>query len=235
MNQNISSVKKFFFNITLLEPLLLFSVFFLPGYLTQFLQETAPDMFESTFFNIYYIILTAPQIMLTLYIILLKPGRSLSDFDVRAFKFSDLPKALLTLGGIFLCIIPLGLIATLILPETDNPLIYGTGWKFSRVEIIPLVFISCILTGYNEEIFFRAYLYKTLRKIGSGLLPAAASVSILFGAGHIYEGYFAFVATAVIGAFLSFVFIRTKSIHAVSIGHGLYNFSVLLLSMGVEI
>ncbi len=235
MNQNISSIKKFFFNIPLLEPLLLFSVFFLPGYLTQFLQETSPDMFESIFLNIYYIILITPQIMLTLYIILLKPDRNLSEFDIRAFKFSDLPKALLTLGGILLCIIPLGLIVTIIFPETDNQLIYGAGWKFSRKELIPLVFISCMLTGYSEEIFFRAYLYKTLRKIGTGVLPAVVSVSILFGAGHIYEGYFAFAGTTIIGVFLSFVFIRTKSIHAISIGHGLYNFSVLLLSMGVKI
>ena len=199
------------------------------------MQETASDMFESAFFNFYYIFSTLPQILLILYIIILKPGRRLSDFDIGPFRPADLWKALATLGGIYLCIIPVGLISVLLIPELDNPVVYGAGWEFSSYRLIPLVFTSCIVTGYCEELFFRSYLYKMLRKAGTAEIPAVAVTALLFGSGHIYEGYYAFAATAVIGAFLSFVFIKTKSIHTIAVGHGLYNFSVLLLSMTGEL
>jgi membrane protease YdiL (CAAX protease family) len=219
------------FTLRLIEPVILFSVFFLPGYFAQSMQDFAPDAFESVWFNLYYLITTIPQIALILYVMELKPGRSLHDFDLRPLRASDIPKALLTLAGIYLCIIPLGLIAVILVPELDNPVIYGAGWEFSNLKLIPLVLISCLAAGYSEELFFRAYLIKSLRRAGSGLVPAVIVSTLLFAAGHIYAGYFAFAAIAVIGTFLSFIFIKTRSIHVVAIGHGLYNFSVLIISM----
>ena len=235
MNKIFSSRKKIFFDKNIFEPFLLFAAFFLPGYLAQGFEETAPDMFESAFFNIYYIVSTVPLILLTLYIIVLKPGRDLSDFSIGRFHWKDIPRSLLTLGGIYLCIVPVGFISLFLVPELDNPVVYGTGWQFSSIRLIPLVLLSCLATGYSEEIFFRSYLYTNLKNAGTSTAAAAVLTTLLFGAGHIYEGYYAFAATSVIGAFLSFVFIKTKSIHTVAIGHGLYNLSVLLLSMTGEL
>lgn len=231
MNEYFSSTNAKKINLPLLEPLLLFSVIFLPGFISQGVQEAAPDMFESLYFNIFYIISAIPQLLLILYIIVLKPGRKLENFDLGAFRVSDIPKSLLTLTGIFLVILPVGYFTVLLEPEIDNQLVYGTGWQFSNFRMIPLVLISCLVTGYTEELFFRSYLFKSLRNFGAGILPSAVTVNLLFGAGHIYEGYYAFAATAVIGAFLTFVFVKTKSIHTIAIGHGLYNFSVLMISM----
>jgi len=231
VNDFFSSTNNKKINLTQFEPLLLFSVLFLPGFISQGVQEAVPDMFESLFFNIYYISTAVPQFLLVLYIIVLRPGRKLADFDIGPFRIADLPKSLLTLVGIYICIIPVGFISMLIEPEIENQLVYGIGWQFSNYKLLPLVFLSCMVTGYTEEIFFRSYLFKSLQNAGAGLLPAAIITSLLFGAGHIYEGYYAFAATAAIGAFLSFIFIKTKSIHTVAIGHGLYNFSVLLIAM----
>ena len=219
----------------LLEPLLLFSVFFLPGFISQGVQEAAPDMFESVFFNIYYLVSVVPQVLLVLYIITLKPGRELSDFDIGPLKKRDLPFSLLALAGIYICIVPVGLVSVLIEPELENQFTYGAGWQFSNYKLLPLVFLTCLVTGYTEEIFFRSYLYKSLLKAGTGVIPSVIITSLLFGSGHIYEGYFALASTAVIGAFLSFMFIKTRSIHTVAIGHGLYNFSVLLIAMTGEL
>ena len=235
MNKIFSSRKIIFFTKPLFEPILLFCVFFLPGYLAQGFQEAAPDMFESAYFNFYYIISTIPQIILIIYIILLKPGRNLSEYNIGRIKISDTWRSLLTLAGIYLCIIPAGMIAVLLAPELDNTVVYGTGWKFTNMRLIPLVLVSCLATGYSEELFFRSYLYTNLRKAGADVVPAAAVATLLFGTGHIYEGYYAFAATSLIGAFLAFVFIKTRSIHTVAIGHGLYNFSVLLISMTGEL
>ncbi|MBI9108234.1 MAG: CPBP family intramembrane metalloprotease [Spirochaetales bacterium] len=195
------------------------------------MQEFDSDIFESTWFNLFYIMTTLPQIFLTLYIIILKPGRKLSDYNINRFKPADLLKAAAVLLGIYICIIPVGFISKIFVPDLGNPVVYGAGWQFGNPSLIPLVVISCIATGYSEEIFFRAYLVKSLEKSGLKIVPAAAVSALLFGSGHIYEGFYAFAATAVIAVFLSFVFTKTKSIHAISIGHGLYNFSVLIISM----
>ena len=112
----------------------------------------------------------------------------------------------------------MGFISLLIVPELDNSAVYGTGWQFGNPRLIPLVLASCILTGYSEEIFFRAYLVKILKISGLKTFPAAAVSAVLFGSGHFYEGLYAFAATAVIGGFLSFVFAKTKSIHTISVG-----------------
>lgn len=231
MNEFFSSRNLKKIDLTLFEPLLLFSAFFLPGYISQGIQEIAPDMFESAFFNIFYLVSTVPQILLTLYIIILKPGRSLKDFDIGGFRKKDLLYSLLTLAGIYICILPIGFITVLLEPELDNRMVYGAGWTFSNYRLIPLVFAVCIATGYAEEIFFRSYLFKSLQKVGTGTIPAAVITTLLFGSGHLYEGYYAFAATSVIGAVLMIIFIKTKSIHTVAIGHGLYNFSVLMISM----
>ncbi len=235
MNDFFSSRKNKKIDLAVLEPILLFSAFFLPGYISQGIQETVPDMFESAFFNFYYLFSVIPQILLTMYIIVLKPGRKLSDFDIGPASAHDLWKALLTVAGIYLCILPVGFAAVTLVPELDNPVVYGAGWKFSNMKLVPLVLLSCMATGYSEELFFRSYLYKTLRRAGTGTVTAVIITTLLFGTGHIYEGYYAFAATSVIGAFLSFVFIKTKSIHTIAIGHGLYNFSVLMLSMTEEL
>jgi membrane protease YdiL (CAAX protease family) len=165
----------------------------------------------------------------------LKPGRKLSDFDIGPFRLKDIFFALVALGGIYICIIPIGYISMLLVPELDNLAVYGSGWQFENLKLLPLVFISCLVTGYCEELFFRSYLYTSLRNAGTAAVTAVIITSVLFGAGHFYEGYYAFAATAAIGGFLSIMFIKTKSIHAIAIGHGLYNFSVLLIAMTGEI
>lgn len=235
MNKIFSSRKKNFFTYSLFEPFILFCAFFLPGYLAQGFQEAASDMFESLFFNIYYMITIIPQTLLVLYLIFLKPGINLNDFNIVRIKLSDLWKSLLTLAGIYLCIIPAGLIAVFLVPELDNPAVYGSGWQFNNLRMLPIVFLTCIITGYSEEIFFRSYLFTSLKNAGVPFYAAAAAVTLLFGAGHIYEGFYAFAATSLIGAFLMFVFVKTGSIHTVAIGHGLYNFSVLISSMKGEL
>lgn len=231
VNDNFSSTNNKKINFTAFEPLLLFAVFFLPGYISQGIEEFEPDIFENLWFNLFYIVTTLPQIFLVLYIIILKPGRKLSDYDIFGIRRRDIPLSLLVLGGIYVCILPVGYIALWLVPDIDNSVVYGAGWQFSNPGLIPIILISCIATGYSEEIFFRSYLVKSFRNSGLKLIPAAAVSAIVFGSGHIYEGFYAFAATAVIGAFLSFVFHKTKSIHAVSIGHGLYNFSVLIISL----
>ncbi len=231
MNEFFSSRNRKKIDLTVFEPLLLFAVFFLPGYLSQGTSDYDPAVFESSWFNFIYIITTLPQILFIIYLIILKPGQPLGDYGIGKIRLKDILLSILTLAGIFACLAIAGTAAMLIEPDYSNSMIYGSGWVFSRPELLPLVFVSCILTGYSEEIFFRAYLINSLTTRGVSLPAAAVLNVLLFASGHIYEGLYAAGAILLIGGFLTFMFIKTRSIHTVAIGHGLYNFSVLLITM----
>jgi membrane protease YdiL (CAAX protease family) len=66
-----------------------------------------------------------------------------------------------------------------------------------------------------------------------GKKAAVAVTSLLFAAGHIYQGAGAFAVTALIGVFLAWLFLRTRSIHIVGLSHAAYNFLILLAGVVV--
>ena len=107
----------------------------------------------------------------------------------------------------------------------------GVGWQLTDAAVLPFVLITCLTTGYWEELFFRAYLDKQLRKIYFSPTGAAVTGTFLFAGGHLYQGVFPALGTALIGGILLFAFRRTGRLHAVAIAHGLYNFSVLGISL----
>ena len=212
-----------------LEPVLLFCVFFLPGYLSQS-SGINSDIFNSLSFNILYVITILPQILLLLYIINLDKNVKFTDFGIIKFRAIDIPKALLTLLGIFLCLIPVFILLIGISIFSETLPINNIAWKLDSLWITPLVLVTCILIGYSEELFFRSYLIT--RFTNSGIKKSAAvCVSVfLFSIGHIYQGIPGFIGTAVIGLFLSYVFLIYRNIHIIAIAHGLYNFSILFLT-----
>ena len=55
--------------------------------------------------------------------------------------------------------------------------------------------------------------------------------SLLFAAGHLYQGLFAFVFALVQGVFLAMVFVRARNLHVTALAHAAYNFSVLVLTL----
>ena len=55
-------------------------------------------------------------------------------------------------------------------------------------------------------------------------------VNLLFASGHLYQGLPGFAGTLVIGLYLTRLFYSRRNIHLIAITHGLYNFTVLMLS-----
>jgi membrane protease YdiL (CAAX protease family) len=90
--------------------------------------------------------------------------------------------------------------------------------------------ISCFSTGYLEESFFRFYL---LRKL-ENTLPLWASFFMgvtLFSFCHFYEGLWGILNAVSAGIFLSFLFIRFKSLHGIAWAHGAYNTFVYIMAL----
>ncbi len=228
----------------LIEPLLLFTVFFLPGYITQG-RPVDPELFNNVDFNITYIISSLPQIALLLYIILLGRTESptihpteitndatikLEQYNISSFTMSDLLKAGVAAGGIYFLLLLVTFLGTAFLPDSSQALRNPVQWSVGNSRIIPLVFLTCLVTGYREELFFRSYIIK--RGIMAGLsIPVSIFLSSLFfSIGHLYQGVLGFIGTFLIGLYFAVIFIKTKNLHIIAIAHGIFNFVNLLFA-----
>ena len=77
-----------------------------------------------------------------------------------------------------------------------------------------------VTAGICEELLYRGYLIWYLTS-WMGVLPAAAIASAVFGLGHAYQGPKGIALTAMIGAFLSGVYLLTGSLIAGMVIHAL--------------
>lgn len=213
------------------EPIILFMVFFLPGFISQ-TQVVDGSVFNSVWFNFIYIITVIPQILLILYLIEKKPKDRIPLYGISKIKKIDLLYSLLYFAGIMIIIIGTGIISAIITDfgyssYTELPL-----WKFDNKRLIPLIFLTCIATGYSEELFFRSYLLTEFHLPGKEIYAVTGS-SLLFALGHIYQGLPGFLGTFAIGIFLASIFVRKRRLHTIAIAHGLYNFTVLMISSAI--
>ncbi len=210
------------------EPIILFMVFFLPGFLSQS-RVFDGTVFNSAWFNIIYLITVIPQILLVLYLIEKKSPEKIDLYGIVKIKYKDLMYSLLYFAGIMIIILGTGILTFLI-----SSLGYETGqeiplWEFNNKKLIPLIFLTCMATGYSEELFFRSYLLSEFHLPGKEKFIIAGT-SFIFAMGHLYQGLPAFIGTFSIGIFLASIFIKKRNIHTIAIAHGLYNFTVLMIS-----
>jgi membrane protease YdiL (CAAX protease family) len=89
---------------------------------------------------------------------------------------------------------------------------------------------SLIIAAYTEESFFRFYLLSRKDEFKMSAAQALMFSVLLFSICHIYEGPWGFLNAALSGTFLCFIFLRYKSIHGISIAHGLYNIVIFAIN-----
>ena len=100
--------------------------------------------------------------------------------------------------------------------------------RMSRLELmlphsreeLALFFKLSITAGICEELLYRGYLIWYLSH-WLPIYPAAALSSLLFGIGHIYQGWRGVVTTGLVGAFLAAVYILTGSLFSGMVMHAL--------------
>ncbi len=230
--------KKIQDSATIIEPLLLFSAFFLPGYLTQG-GNIDRGLFDSVLFNLVYLVTAVSEAGIMLYLIANRGARAegcsdcgiFREYGLSPLRGIDILRAILILAGILLLVFLFSTALRIIPGNPEFPLNDFAGFTLTKRALIPLVFLTCIATGYREELFFRAYLGTHLEIQGMKPLWVLSSASILFGLGHVYEGVFGFLATTALGFYFGFAFLKRRNIHEIAIAHGLYNFLVLLASL----
>ncbi|MBN2553947.1 MAG: CPBP family intramembrane metalloprotease [Spirochaetales bacterium] len=220
--------------------ILFFLVFYLPGYLwpQQELLRSSEDLRS---YMLQFLIIALPQILLLLYVLGLRaqgsdaaPGDRYADFGLSPPRAADLPYALLIFAGLFMLLAGLSLVLSL-LPEAGRSLFSsGFRWKLEDRRLIPLVLLFCLATGYREELFFRSYLITRFSRLR---LPVALCIglsTVLFSIGHAYQGPAGLAVALIQGLYFGILFVRMRNIHPLAIAHGLYNTTVLLISLFVD-
>ncbi len=219
--------------LDIIEIVLFFTAFYLPGYLAQNAQVD-PSIFNNPVFHFTYITSALPQIALLLFILFLrrKNEKTFSEvlhrFGINPPRLSLLWKTAAAVGGL-LVLAFLGGFLHLLPPVGENEAFQPIRWELSRLALIPLVLITSLVTGYREEMFFRSYLITRFEGLSVPIAGRLLLPSVLFALGHVYQGITAAVITFCIGFYLSVLFLKFKDLHMLAIGHGLYNFLSLIL------
>lgn len=203
------------------ELILVFAAFFLPGFALQG-RTGSGQSFDDPVYLVSIILQAVPQTLLLIYIVYIGEKGKLENFGILSPRWSDVPRGVGVGVLTFAVVIPL----QLLLSGTGSG---GFTWQFTNPALIPLVVVATLAAAYREEVFFRAYALTRLETLGVKPIPAAAVASVAFGLGHVYQGVAGFVVAFAIGLVMSGIFLRTRSLHAIGIGHGLYNFVVLVL------
>lgn len=212
-----------------LEMILCFLAFFLPGYLSQ--GVVPPSGPISSAAMVQSIVVGIPQFCLMVYIASLSRDTTMESWGFAAFRAADGLRIVLVLLGCFAIFAPL---AALVLTLPSNVARYlATGFRFrlGGPSQIPLAIAFGLVAGYREEFFFRSYLLKRMDQMG---VPAALSVALstlLFCAGHAYQGPLGLVTSAALGVLFAGVYLKRSSLHVIAVAHGLYNATVLCLSL----
>ncbi len=207
----------------LVESLLLFAAFFLPGYLFQGSSIELERLYDPSY-NILFILTGIPQILLMLYLVYLR--NESKDHGLALAFASNVPAFIVAIAGIVAVSFPVSLLGGLV--GAGNSFMAGSTPDVP-MRLLPLVACTCLVTGYREELLFRSMLITGLTQSGLATVPSMLVSSALFSVGHIYQGVLPFIGAFLIGLFLSWHFIRFQSLHAISIAHGIYNFSILML------
>ncbi|WP_020611558.1 CPBP family intramembrane glutamic endopeptidase [Sediminispirochaeta bajacaliforniensis] len=213
---------------SLLEPILLFFVLFFPGYLSGTDSGQKID-FANLGFLFRYAAVALPQILLLLFMISKKGPGWPERYGITRIKRRDIPGALLLL--------PL-LLAISFLIALLFPFGLQESWGMEKRTLLLPAIVAMVITGYREELFFRAYLLRELSTFlgGEEQRPGWREVttsSLLFAAGHLYQGWGGALTTLLIAMVLGFRYSRKKSLHEVAIAHSLYNsVALIMISFG---
>ncbi|MBI9102351.1 MAG: CPBP family intramembrane metalloprotease [Spirochaetales bacterium] len=212
------------------EPLLLFGVIFFPGYLSQLVMESDPEMFNNAIMLFFYFITAVSQIFLIWYLIHMDNRIPPEVYGIVPIRKRTVLLSFPALVGVFITLIPVYVLSAIILVFTGYPEVEGIVWQFSNFPLLPIVLISCLTTGYLEELYFRSYLTTKMTFAGYSRNRIIILANLIFAVGHLYQGIAGLAGTFVIGIYLTFLFFIRRDIHLIAITHGLYNFTILVLS-----
>ncbi len=209
----------------IIEPLIIFMVLFFPGICASLINLSwASTQIISFHLNqevLRIVSYNIPALALIWYFLLKNPVRS-EVGEVKPQK-KDLFEAIKAALGLFMIGAIISICMNFFFPTNTEEI------HISGILSWLIVVISCMTTGYTEESYFRVYLLNHLRLAGISRNKAVLSSCVLFAVCHMYQGPVGFTSSLLAGLFLSYRYIKKRSIHGIALGHGLYNIAGYVL------
>jgi membrane protease YdiL (CAAX protease family) len=206
-----------------IEALILYILIFLHGSLSLFTGSRAESAnFSATAEIVNIFAYLIPALMLIWHLIIktqkiemwvLRPGKK----DFLSF-FITFPCLLITAFSVTF-------IGSYIGGSTGNT---SLNLPSSGIEWI-LLFITCFLSAYLEESYFRFYLLTKREELNLNAVSSLVFSVILCAVCHLYEGPWGFLNAVISGAIFGFVFLRYNSLHGIAVAHALYNISIFVI------
>ncbi len=200
---------------------LLFIILYLPAYLNQ----TGPmqsGYFDSPVLHIQMILMSLVYTFFVLYM-MDGPQQALPEEMSRTGEKPRIREFLILLGGLILLYgFVTGILSPFSSPDSQQLLTKG-------FMLVPTA-LTCLFSAAQEEVFFRFYGYARLRQNGTPPGKSMFYMSLIFAAGHAYEGVPALLFSFTAGLFLTLAVKRGSSLISLIMAHGLFNFLLILIN-----
>ena len=108
-----------------------------------------------------------------------------------------------------------------------EPFLRGYRWELQGAAQVPLALAFVVISAYREELYFRAYLLTVLEEIATPPWLAVLTSALLFGLGHLYQGWLAAVTALLIGVGFALLYRHRPSVHRLAWAHAAFNLTVL--------
>ncbi len=218
--------------VTWTEPVLVTLAFLLPGFIPVAAPVASTSPMATTDWLISGALQSIPQFVLLLVII--GASGQLRDYGVRQPRTADFLQAPVLCGVILLLSRLAAALAALagygtagvapLLPQPNNT---------PPALTVTLSALFALAVAYREELFYRLYLIGSLRKRGTGAVAAVLVSTLVFAAGHSWQGLPGIVSALLVGAALGVAAARSFRLHALALAHAAYDFGVLLAVFGI--
>jgi membrane protease YdiL (CAAX protease family) len=104
-----------------------------------------------------------------------------------------------------------------------DPAALGSYWW-----TVPVLLLSAIRSGLQEEVIVIGYLYARLGEIGWGRWQVILSTAVLRGSYHLYQGFGAFVGNAVMGVVFGWIYTKWGRLMPLIVTHCLLDAAVFV-------
>jgi len=221
-----------------IEALILYILLFLPGGIPG--TGASSREFSAAAECVKILMCSLPSLVLVWYLIL-KPGgeaaaangipqAEITEKNIKSrlpvFGKKDVFSILITLP----CLILTGLLISFLSSLTGETQAGYLIYPPSSVPGWTALCISCFVSAYLEESYFRYYLLSKRESLKLSVPGVFALSVILFSLCHSYAGFFGFLNALISGAFLCFIFLKFNALHGIAVSHGLYNILAFILN-----
>ncbi|MCL2244188.1 MAG: CPBP family intramembrane metalloprotease [Treponema sp.] len=200
-----------------IEALIIYAVLFFSGSTGLFIRGV--EGFSNTAELTRLLTYTIPSLALIWYLLL--KVKKIKDWNIKPC-FNDLVSGIIT----FPCLLITGFAVAVMASNLSGNSAYISPYFPSSVPGWAILSVSCIVSAYLEESFFRFYILSRREEMHLNSAMALVFSVALFSICHIYEGPWGFLNSVFAGTILAFIFLRYNSLHGAAIAHGFYNIAV---------